>query len=256
VTGHLMSVVIPTRDRRVFVRRAIEYFERRQPFVDAELIIVDGGKWPLSENDIHGHKCIRAPEDCTVGVQLNLGIEAAKGYIILRQDDDDWYAPDWYDASLKTVTGSKSGIAGITDFYAYNMVTRRAGRWLAWGQKPEESHWSGGTMSFRRDTWERCPFNRDKIGSDREFLLDAYKFDPTPRSIVPDGTTKHVMIRHGRNMTGKCTHLGPDESHTVRKILGKDLEWYEDIADVVVPNVNMKKFPSIRRGVHLRHMFS
>jgi glycosyltransferase involved in cell wall biosynthesis len=234
VTRPIASVIIPTRDRRVFVRRAIEYFERRQPFVEAELIIVDGGRRPLSDEDVRGHKCIQCSTSLNCGEQLNIGIAQAQGEVIIRQDDDDWYSPDWYDVSLRTVLESEAGMAGVTDFYAYGVLQRKAWRWYAWGQDPKASHWSGGTMSFRRAIWERNPFNDLRVGSDREFLLQAYTHNPTPRAIVPDGTLKYVMFRHGRNITGSRFRLldDPASTYAVREILGTDMSWYDDLSDL------------------------
>jgi glycosyltransferase involved in cell wall biosynthesis len=236
MTKPVLSVVIPTCDRRMLLRRAIEYFERRKPFVEAELIIVDAGKSPLPADYIRGHRYVRAPVgDIPVGPRLNLGISLAQAEIVLRQDDDDWYAPDWYDAVLRSVLGSSSGMAGVSDFYALNPFINRAWRWESWGDDPKASHWSGGSMAFRRAIWERTPFNNDKVGSDREFLLDAYKHDPTPRAMVPEGTKKYVHIRHGRNLTGKYIPSAPNLEYlaAVKEIMGGDFAWYEDFSELI-----------------------
>jgi glycosyltransferase involved in cell wall biosynthesis len=229
----VLSVVIPTRDRRILVRKAIEYFERMDPVIDAELIIIDNGVWPLVEDDVHGHQLIRGMIGETIGPQLNLGIAAARGDFILRQDDDDWYAPNWYTSALTAAKNSISGISGVTDFYAYNPFIGEACQWDSWGNDPKASHWSGGSMCFRRDICEKVKFNNLKVGSDREFLLNAYKQNPTPRAIVPNGTKKYVMIRHTKNLTGEYTKPSrPDHLLAVKSIIGKDMEWYMDLGDM------------------------
>jgi glycosyltransferase involved in cell wall biosynthesis len=242
VTRPILSVVIPTRDRRVLLRRAIEYFERRDPFVDAELIIVDGGKWPLSKEDVSGHRLIRVEGDGFVGERLNIGVKEARGEFILRQDDDDWYAPDWYYESLQTVSTAPSGMAGVTNFYAYDIMGGKCWRWAAWGEGPEAANWSGGSMTFRKSIWERSPFRLLPVGSDREFILDAYKLGLPARSMVSGGTNKYLMIRHARNLTaaGKDgtgtwadSSANPKFLPEIKRVLGNDMIWYEDLKELL-----------------------
>jgi glycosyltransferase involved in cell wall biosynthesis len=252
VTKPVLSVIIPTRDRRIFVRKAIEYFERMDPKVEAELIIVDSGEWPLSKEDTNGHKYIRGIVSSTIGPQLNLGISTAQGEFVLRQDDDDWYSPDWYSAALQTVESAPSGIAGITDYYAYNFLTNNACKWMCWGQKPESSHWSGGSTIFRKTIWDKVKFNDLIIGSDREFLLGAYKLNPIPRTLVPNGMNKYIMIRHSNNLTGLgfIKQTNPEELAAVQKIMGEDIKFYEDLSEIlsmddrflILHNLNQRLF--------------
>lgn len=245
---------MPTCDRRVFVRKAIEYFERRNPFVDAELVIVDSGRWPLSTDDIRGHKYIRGIVGDPVGSQLNLGISIAQGEFILRQDDDDWYSPDWYDLSLKTVNEAPAGIAGITNFYSYNPFKNIACKCTSWGQPPETSHWSGSSMSFRKSIWDKVKFGSLRIGSDREFLLDVYKLNHTPRSLVPNGTNKYVAIRHETNLTGPgmigTTH--PEDLEAVKTIVGSDISFYEDLSEMIGMNEKFAALANIQKKLATR----
>src|SRR5690242_6781724 len=93
-TQPLVTCIMPTYNRRLFVPRAIEYF-LRQDYVNRELIIIDDGIDAVGDL-IPEHEAIRyvrVNERVTVGAKRNLACEQARGAIIAHWDDDDWHAP-------------------------------------------------------------------------------------------------------------------------------------------------------------------
>ena len=79
----LISCVMPTRNRRRFVRQALAYF-RRQDYLERELIIVDDGEEDLAdlvglEENIH---YLRLPQRAPLGLKRNLACQQARGRLM------------------------------------------------------------------------------------------------------------------------------------------------------------------------------
>src|SRR5436305_443193 len=92
----LVSCVMATKDRPEFFRVALACF-LRQTYTDSELIVVDDGE-PAVEALCAGIgrvRYLRLAQPTLLGTKLNLGIAAARGQIIQKLDDDDYYHPDF-----------------------------------------------------------------------------------------------------------------------------------------------------------------
>ena len=94
----LISVVIPTRNRRTYLERAVASVvaQRHSAF---ELIIVDDGSTDDTAAflaDVTDPR-IRSLRTTGVGTSAarNLGLEAARGEIVTHLDDDNLMDPDW-----------------------------------------------------------------------------------------------------------------------------------------------------------------
>jgi glycosyltransferase involved in cell wall biosynthesis len=86
-----VSVVIPTRNRPDFVRRAVAEAGRQEE-VTVEIIVVDDrSSPPLS---LPGSTVVRLDEPTTLGAVRNAGIDAASAPWVAFLDDDDLWAPD------------------------------------------------------------------------------------------------------------------------------------------------------------------
>src|SRR3954447_10293322 len=97
----LVSCVMPTRNRRRFVRQAIWYF-LRQDYPEKELLVVDDGEDGVSglvpADDRPRH--IRLDQRASLGAKRNLGCELARGELVAHFDDDDWIGPGRLDAQV------------------------------------------------------------------------------------------------------------------------------------------------------------
>lgn len=94
----LVSCIMPTRNRRAFVPRAVDCF-RRQDHPARELVIVDDGDDPIASlvRDLAGDDPAityhRLPHPLPLGPKRNLAVSLARGELIAHWDDDDWSAP-------------------------------------------------------------------------------------------------------------------------------------------------------------------
>src|SRR5262249_22793780 len=89
----LVSCIMPTADRRLFVSQAIRYF-LRQDYPRCELIVVDDGVDAVADAMPPDPRIryVRLDGKHTVGAKRNLACTEARGEIIVHWDDDDWMA--------------------------------------------------------------------------------------------------------------------------------------------------------------------
>ncbi len=164
----MISCVMPTTNpRRGFLGQAVACF-LAQTYQDKELIIVAGEE--------------------TMGKKLNQGIERAKGSLIQKWDDDDYYGPEFLARVVRAFEDHPEATSVIWDRYLIRLNSEpeilrcSPPSWLA-----------GGTLAFRRML---KPFREDiPAGID-----DAFVWDHKPRwAKVSDSETAFVQVRHGAN---------------------------------------------------------
>ena len=102
----MISIVIPTHDRRAMVERAIESVSR-QTFREWELIVVDDGSTDGTDRLVQGMtdsrvRLLRQPRS-GVSAARNLGIESARFEWIALLDSDDCWMPGKLESQLDAV---------------------------------------------------------------------------------------------------------------------------------------------------------
>jgi glycosyltransferase involved in cell wall biosynthesis len=233
VVAPLVSVVMPTRNRRLFAQKGIGYFERSRihEHGGAELIIVDGGKSVLTDDECRGHRHLIVPAETTIGTRCNLGFAEARGRIFARQDDDDFYGPGWLSLVAARLPSTKSGVTGSVCHYVYDVFTRRG--WPCVPTAPAQFA-IGGSSCFWREVWEHGPFPDKSGGEDVEFAIRAGATFGAGGDGCEGSEDHFVYIRHGQNCTGGQAFaiIDPPGTTAARAVLGSDLLWYEEIAEL------------------------
>jgi glycosyltransferase involved in cell wall biosynthesis len=165
-----ISCLIPTRNRKRFVARAVAQFLRQDWPNDKELLIVEDGEedsrdaLPADER-IHYFRL-----EGSIGAKLNFAIEQASGAFCARFDDDDWQAPERLTGQyrLLELTGKAVAVCGSVAHYV---------------EASDEAYeftgdvWAAGGAShfFRRDYAQAHPYPDNSFGEDAEFALAAYE---------------------------------------------------------------------------------
>jgi glycosyltransferase involved in cell wall biosynthesis len=222
----LVSCIMPTADRRVFVPQSIRYF-LSQDYPNRELVVVDDGADPVADlipQDARIHY-VRLPGRQTVGAKRNIACEHARGKIIAHWDDDDWIA-SWrlsyqVEALSEAVGNSVCGLSSLLYFdpanqrawfYAYPECQRR---WLA-----------GNTLCYHRDLWRQHQFPNVNEGEDTRFVWSLRE-----SSILPlPNHTFYVAIVHEKNTSPKRTRdvrWLPRSLHDIQSALASDFTFYE-----------------------------
>lgn len=112
-----LSVVCPTFNEAAHIESLLAFFVAAEP-TEKELWVIDGGStdqtcalvtdWAAQHPNIH---LLHNPNQ-TVPYALNLGIQAAQGDPIVRLDAHTRYAPDYFEAILRTFAQTGADIVG------------------------------------------------------------------------------------------------------------------------------------------------
>jgi len=228
----LVSCLMPTANRRIFVPHAIRYF-LRQDYPNRELIILDDGSDSVSDliPDDSRIRYIRMHERRTMGAKHNLGCELARGEIIAHWDDDDWFA-EWrlsYQVS-ELLKHPSMTIVGLARVLFYSPRDDRAWEYV---YPTAQLPWiCGNSFCYRKEFWVRHHFPDMNEGADTVFvwgLKDAH--------VLPLSNNRCLIAMiHSRNTSPKRTDgaawhpLPPEEMH---KVLAGDHPVYENLAQVL-----------------------
>lgn len=237
-----VSCICVTKNRRIFLRRAIEYFERAAQFFgphgSAELVIVDGSDEPepIPPAGRYPIRSIHLPSPTpNPGQAHNVAVDAAKGEIIIQWDDDDWHAPHRIARQVADLDSLPApGIALTGRFFWYALPLRRAARTRTWHAKTYYA--PGCALAYHRAAWEQIPFREVDDGEDGLFLSD-HERARTP-SVDAQDPSFVVYMRHNVNGSPVCdatmmTFEDDTATAEARALLGADLRWYDDMAEIL-----------------------
>jgi hypothetical protein len=228
----LVSCLMPTADRRIFVPHAVRYF-LRQDYANRELIVLDDGSDSVSDliPDDPRIRYIRMQERRTMGAKYNLGCELARGEVIAHWDDDDWFA-EWR-LSYQVSELLKQPSMTITGFACILFYSPRDNRAWEYVYPPGQLPWiCGNSFCYRKAFWMQHRFPDMSAGADTVFiwgLKDAHVLALTNNRCL-------IAMIHSRNTSPKRTdgpawHVLPVEE--VHNLLETDLLAYKNLACVV-----------------------
>ena len=167
-----VTVVIPTRDRPDFLRRAITTALSQQA-VDVEVVVVDDGSRDSDAVDRvcrqSGVTLVRLPSRGNVSEARNAGIAASNTQWVAFLDDDDVWAPKKLDLQLRALAEApeaKWAICGESTLDADLQVLAR---------HPARSHHDFAPVMLRRN---EVPGGCSGVVAERESVLAVGGFDP------------------------------------------------------------------------------
>jgi glycosyltransferase involved in cell wall biosynthesis len=185
------SCIMPTRDRRPFVPRAIAHF-LGQDDADAELIVVDDGADAVADLIPADPRIryLRLAAQRSIGAKRNLACEQARGEIVLHWDDDDWMAPRRLRVQVEALLGAGADVCGLPRLYYHDPAAGLA--WEYACPRRDKLWLAGATLCYRRELWRRNPFPDTSVGEDTQFL-----WSDRPKSLLPlDDPTLYVARLH------------------------------------------------------------
>jgi Glycosyl transferase family 2/Glycosyl transferases group 1 len=220
----LVSCVMPTRNRRRFVRQAIWYF-LRQDYPRKELLIVDDGEDGISDllPDDDRIRYVRLDSRTALGAKRNVGCELARGDLIAHWDDDDWFGPRRLDVQVAELRRAGAVACGAGELLHYRLEAGDA--WLCRYGGPERPPVAGGTLLYRRDAWAAHPFAELDVGEEQPFLRALGRDGVRATTGAPE----QVAVIHGSNAAGQnlsrpCWEQRPFDELAL--LVGPDLEFY------------------------------
>jgi glycosyltransferase involved in cell wall biosynthesis len=172
MTRPTVSVVIPTRDRWAFARRAVAAASAQEG-VDVEVIVVDdgsaeGGREQLANLGDDRVRLVRNQASAGVAVARNRGIDEARGDWVALLDDDDLWAPRKLEAQLAVAAA-----AGADWAYCASLVVDRDRRPLRLSIDPPDPA-TVATELLRRNV---IPAGSSNVVARAETLRGIGRFD-------------------------------------------------------------------------------
>lgn len=199
----LVSCIMPTKNRREFVPKAIEYF-LRQTYPNKELVIVDD----VGADDIQdllpqtlprgaSTFYLRVHDPLTLGAKRNRCVQAAKGDLIAHWDDDDWYGPGRLANQVALMQAYGTEVCGVDTPLFYDLITGASFRYRYRG--PGRYLYSA-TLMFTRKYWERSPFPDMQVGAGTPFVCGPGRLDD---SAIEHCDNWYTGIAHAGNNSPK-----------------------------------------------------
>lgn len=197
----LVSCLMPTRDRPGFAAIAIRQF-LAQDYPHAELIIIDDGAVPLSEELVANPRIryVRLAQARSIGAKRNHACREAQGSILVQWDDDDWHGVSRLSRQVAPLVADEADITGLSQTLLFDL-----GRLEFWKPSAESFRrlaFAGvhcGTLAFRREVCGFTCYPDASQGEDVAFLRPALA---AGCRIVPvPGGADFVYVRHGTNVS-------------------------------------------------------
>jgi glycosyltransferase involved in cell wall biosynthesis len=191
----LVSVIMPTANRRRFVARAIEQF-RAQTYAEKQLIIVEDGGDDCSDlcgssRIIHLRARLYGAANkrrLSIGAKRNIACAAASGEIIAHFDDDDWQAPRRLEAQVAAL--QNADLCGLSRLVFYDGAE-------AWLYRSLRNPWlAGSSLAYRKTLWYACGGFADVSNGEDVAFLDAAR---GARIAKLEDESLHVLMLHGAN---------------------------------------------------------
>jgi glycosyltransferase involved in cell wall biosynthesis len=223
----LVSCIMPTRNRRRFVLKAIEYF-LRQDYPCKELILVDDGEDSVSDmvpSDARV-RYINPGNQITIGMKRNLACQEANGEVILHWDDDDWYANWRISYQVRQLLQNRADVCGTSKILHYDPIARRG--WVYKYLQGKEKLWVGGnSLCYWKRFWQRNPFLNINVGEDSSFLWTSQ-----PKQVFSLARADFlVALIHPDNVSQKKADpswAACSESR-IQRLIGNDWSFYQSL---------------------------
>lgn len=225
----LVSCIMPTADRRLFVRQAILYF-LRQDYANRELLILDDGVDAVADLVPADHRIryVRLTGRRSVGAKRNIACELARGEIIAHWDDDDWMA-GWrlsYQVG-ELLRHPPMTLCGLSRLLFQDPVAGRAWEYVyPASQRP----WvCGNSLCYRKSLWEQHRFPDMNDGEDTAFVQHL----KNAIVVALPNNTFYVATVHAHNTSRKRTgtaYWRPLPVEEVHRLISVDWDFYANLS--------------------------
>lgn len=176
-----VSVLTPTRNRRVFIPQLLRHFRlQTYPLNRMELLVADDGDDAVADllSGVPGVRYLRV-EPMPLGAKRNLLCEQARGDILVHMDDDDHYPRQRVEHAVSRLQASDCMLAGSSEMYIYNLPAQTLYRSGPFGP----THATNGTFAYQRAYLDGHRFDdavsvRDEHAFTNGFTSPMVQLDP------------------------------------------------------------------------------
>lgn len=170
---------------------------------------------------VPGVRYLRLTRPTPLGTKLNLGIAEARGDVVQKLDDDDYYAPEFLAQQAERLPLEGRDGTIVTRCCFLVAMAGREGVWHSGhGWRP------GGAFCFHRELWRRQAFRDTAWSEDTQLLRDL-----NPRVERICDAEKYVVMRHGANTWRKVA--ARDGKVTVEEFFGRGRRYEKGLAELM-----------------------
>lgn len=221
----LISCIMPTKNRREFVPKAIEFFSR-QTYPNKELVIANDAEEGLLDliPDTTNVSYFRTNPFLTLGRKRNVCCKAANGDLIAIFDDDDQYDPERLALQVTAMQDANAEVCGIDAPIFYDLITGLA---YQYHYRGPGCYLYSATLMFTRDYWERSPFPDLQVGASTPFVCGPGRLDRAA-FMSPDWYTGISHLENNSPKMFKAREFTRWEGD-VKSRLGADWSFYQSL---------------------------
>jgi hypothetical protein len=196
----LVSCIMPTFNRRPFVRLSLQRFSE-QSYPNKELIVIDDGTEPVGDllEGVPNVRWLRLGSRHTIGHKRNLACAQAGGSVIVQWDDDDWYGESRVARQAEPILAGEAELTGIEGDLVLSLPAGdfwRISRGLQQRMFYGDVH--GGTLAFAKSVWEAgVRYPDSSTAEDAAFLRTALGAGHRLASVTNDEL--FAYMRHSKN---------------------------------------------------------
>lgn len=181
-----------TRNRRQWLPKAIQCFQQ-QTYPRLELLILADGEdvRDLVPEDDRIH-LVHLAEQRNIGEKRNFGCGQALGEVICHWDDDDWSAPGRLADQIERL-----GEFAVSGYHSMRFTDGT--KW--WKYEGTPNYALGTSLCYRREWWEKHPFEAKNIGEDNIFVSVA---SAAKQLVSVDAGELMYATNHHGNTSPRC----------------------------------------------------
>jgi glycosyltransferase involved in cell wall biosynthesis len=204
----LISCIMPTRNRRDFLARAITLFEA-QDYPNKELIIVEDGD--ECNRDLAGKQHLYlylSTQQASIGIKRNWAASLAHGSLLCHWDDDDYYGSQRLSQQAWPILEDR---ADVTAYRMTHLLDMAGG--LLWEcdeavhRKLFPHNVRAATLLYRYRYWEDGPGYAPLMAGEDALFLQALLERGARLTGLAD-PAGYICVRHGRNQTADIDGRG------------------------------------------------
>jgi len=214
----LVSVVMPSYQAARDVRSALRSLQSQETVTPYEIIVVDSstdGTDRIVETEFPEVRLFHFSERRQVGTARNIGVEAARGEVILFVDADCIPCSTWIDQMYGAIRKEGAdGVCGAMSNGTPRSITGSAGfyleffRFLAYKGRPGPARFLvGGNSGFRRDILAGMRYSDHSVGEDMLFSSRLAK-SGKHLLFLPTASVRHLNRRGLRTVLDYQRKLG------------------------------------------------
>ncbi|MCB0289915.1 MAG: glycosyltransferase family 2 protein [Calditrichaeota bacterium] len=213
-----VSVVIPSYNSSIYISQCLEAIRAQQTRYTYEVIMVDSSSDRTEQivaRDFPEVRLVHLDRQTFTGMARNIGVEYARGEIVLFIDTDCIAPPGWIEKMCNAIQSSATrGICGSLENGTPWSITGSVGYYLEFFRflpsrgKPYETFFLvGGNSGFRKTVFDNIRFLNTNIGDDVAFSQEL-KTQGSKLMFFPDIPVRHLNKSGLRRMLNYQHKLG------------------------------------------------